>query len=131
MKSIGRLPVKKIFNLSDTELEIMEFIWKAEKKLTFKEIMEYVNESMSKNWKKQTVSTYLTHLQESGLLEVDKTMPRTYLYSAACSKEEYEHLCVKHLVQKSFNGSISKFVAAFTGGKKLTKEEADELRKLI
>ena len=81
--------MKKIFNLSDTELEIMEFIWKAEKKLTFKEIMEYVNESMSKNWKKQTVSTYLTHLQESGLLEVDKTMPRTYLYSAACSKEEY------------------------------------------
>lgn len=46
--------MKKIFNLSDTELEIMEFIWKAEKKLTFKEIMEYVNESMGKNWKKQT-----------------------------------------------------------------------------
>lgn len=131
MKSKGRLPVKKTFNLSDTELEIMEFIWKAEKKLTFKEIMEYVNESMGKNWKKQTVSTYLTHLQESELLEVDKTMPRTYLYSAACSKEEYEHLCVKQLVQKSFDGSISKFVAAFTGGKKLTKEEADELRKLI
>ena len=91
----------------------------------------YVYESMCKNSIKQTVSTYLTLLQESELLEVDKTLPRTYLLCAACSKEEYEHLCVKQLVQKSFNGSISKFVAAFTGGKKLTKEEADELRKLI
>ncbi|MCI9359142.1 MAG: BlaI/MecI/CopY family transcriptional regulator, partial [Lachnospiraceae bacterium] len=40
-------------------------------------------------------------------------------------------LCVQGLVQESFDNSIFNFVSAFTGGKKLSKEDADELRKLI
>lgn len=123
--------MKKSYTLSETELEIMKFIWQSNKPLTFKEIMDYVNGNMGKSWKKQTISTYLTHLQESKVLNVDKTMARTYLYSAACTQQEYEHLRAKQLVQEAFDGSISKFVAAFTGGKKLTRQEADELKKLI
>ena len=109
----------------------MEIFWEAEDALTFKEIMTLANEKLNKNWKKQTVNTYLANLQKAGLLHADKRCARAYSYSPAYTKEEYTQLCVRGLVQESFDNSIFNFVSAFTGGKKLSKEDADELRKLI
>ena len=37
----------------------------------------------------------------------------------------------RKLVKTSFNNSIFNFVSAFTGGQKLTREEAEELKKLF
>ena len=121
----------KLYKLSDTEQVIMEIFWEAEDALTFKEIMTLANEKLNKNWKKQTVNTYLANLQKAGLLHADKRCARAYFYSPAYTKEEYTQLCVRGLVQESFDNSIFNFVSAFTGGKKLSKEDADELRKLI
>ena len=121
----------KLYKLSDTEQVIMEIFWEAEDALTFKEIMTLANEKLNKNWKKQTVNTYLANLQKAGLLLADKRCARAYFYSPAYTREEYTQLCVRGLVEESFGNSIFNFVSAFTGGKKLSKEDADELRKLI
>lgn len=37
----------------------------------------------------------------------------------------------RKVVENSYGNSIEKFVAAFTGGKKLSEEDAESLRKLI
>ena len=121
----------KLYKLSNTEQAIMEIFWEAEGALTFKEIMTLANEKLNKNWKKQTVNTYLANLQKAGLLLADKRCARAYFYSPAYTREEYTQLCVRGLVEESFGNSIFNFVSAFTGGKKLSKEDADELRKLI
>lgn len=119
------------YDLTPAEKDIMEILWNNENPMFFKEVMIYVNEEMNKNWKKQTVNTYLSHLQQYGLVTVDKKSERYCLYLPTCSREEYKQKCVRNLVEKSFDDSIANFVAAFTGGKKLTKEEADKLKKLI
>ena len=36
-----------------------------------------------------------------------------------------------YFIERTFSGSLPGFFAAFLGGKKLSKEEADELRKMI
>lgn len=108
----------------------MELLWNAENPLSFKEIMEQVTTVLKKDWKKQTLNTYLSNLQKAGLVQVERTS-YFYSYSAACTKDKYIQQWTQQLVDDSYGGSIGKFVAAFTGGKKLTEEEAERLRKLI
>ena len=59
------------------------------------------------------------------------TSGKNYVYYPMVSKDEYVHQWTEKLVRTSFDNSISKLVSAFTGGKKLSQEEAEEIRKLI
>ena len=59
-------------HLSKTEYEIMEYFWGMGDKYTFGELMKYFNENLDKNWKKQTLNTFLSRLIEKGLLKKRK-----------------------------------------------------------
>lgn len=59
-------------HLSKTEYEIMEYFWEMGDKYTFGELMKYFNENLDKNWKKQTLNTFLSRLIEKGLLKKKK-----------------------------------------------------------
>lgn len=59
-------------HLSKTEYEIMEYFWGMGDKYTFGELMKYFNENLDKNWKKQTLNTFLSRLIEKGLLKKEK-----------------------------------------------------------
>ena len=122
--------MKKKYGLTYTEMEIMEFLWSQENEVQFKEILIYANEKLHKDWKRQTLSTYLKNLQMEGLVKAIDNK-KNYSYYAACTKEEHIHKWTKDLVKKSYGNSIEKFMVAFSGGKKLDKEVADQLRKLL
>lgn len=47
------------------------------------------------------------------------------------SKEEFYSHKSRKFVEDSFDGSIPKFLTAFMGGKKLTKQQAQEIKQLI
>ena len=47
------------------------------------------------------------------------------------SKDEYFKYKSEEFVEETFGGSLPKFLAAFMGGKKLSKKQADELKELI
>ena len=122
--------MKKEYGLTSTEMEIMEFLWSQEKDVSFKEILTYANEKLHRDWKRQTLSTYLKNLQMAGLVRAQDSK-KNYSYYAACTKEEHIHRWTKDLVKKSYGNSIEKFMVAFSGGKKLDKEVADQFRKLL
>lgn len=122
--------MKTFFGLTSTEAEIMELFWGASKPLSFKEVMAYVTTELKKEWKKQTLNTYLSNLQKSGLLKTERSRYH-YQYFAALTREEYIQQWTQKLVEEAYGNSLGNFIAAFTGGKKLSKEEAEELRKLI
>lgn len=121
--------MEKKYVLTYTEMEIMEFLWQQKSEVTFKEIMVYMNEKLHKDWKRQTLSTYLKNLQIIGLVKA-VNCKRNYSYYATCTKEEHVHNWTKDLIKKSY-GTIEKFMIAFSGGNKLNKEDADRLRKLL
>ncbi len=122
--------MKKFFGLTAAEAEIMELFWSASEPLSFKEIMEYITVVLKKDWKKQTLNTYLSNLQKAGLIQTERSSYR-YRYMAACTKNKYVQQWTQKLVEDSYGNSIGNFVAAFTGGKKLSEEEAEKLKKLI
>ena len=123
--------LKHYYSLSDTEKKIMELLWQLEEPLSLRETMDYLNEKLNKDWKQQTIGTYLSHLEKAGLVRIDKRFARSYLYFPACTKEEYTQKYLQKLVSESFNNSIADLVCAFTGGKKLSKKDLKELQKLI
>lgn len=118
------------YGLSPTEYELMEFIWAADHKLSFKEIFQYFNEVKHKNWKKQTLSTYIKMLQDAGHLLTDSNGTR-YLYYPKHSRQEHINTWMRVIYTDSFDNSIGKVLAAFTGGKKLSKKDAEELREYL
>ena len=78
------------------------------------------------NWKRTTTYTVLKHMIDRGLFENDsKTvcvlLPRDEFY--ADQSRQY--------VTEQFGGSLPKFIAAFTSKSKLSRAEAEELKKLI
>lgn len=117
------------YNLSEAEYEIMEYIWKRNCMLKFSDIMEYLSEKVHE-WKKQTVQTFLTRLIEKGVLKAQKE-GHCRLYYPAMSEEEYISKWTKNIVKNAFGNSLKEFLVAFTGGKKLTKEEAAELHDFL
>ena len=54
--------LKDYYSLSDTEKKIMELLWQLEEPLSLRETMDYLNEKLNKDWKQQTIGTYLSHL---------------------------------------------------------------------
>ena len=122
--------MKNFFGLTAVEVELMELFWNTSEPLSFKEVMDYVTTVLNKAWKKQTLNTYLSNMQKAGLIQAERSSYR-YRYMAACTKDESIQRWTQKLVEDSYDNSIGNFVAAFTGGQKLSEEEAEKLRKLI
>ncbi|MBQ6206516.1 MAG: BlaI/MecI/CopY family transcriptional regulator [Oscillospiraceae bacterium] len=78
------------------------------------------------HWKKPTTYNVLRKLCEKGLFRndygtVSTVMSRTDFYAAKSVK----------FVSDTYGGSFPAFVAAFTSHKRLSKEEADEIQRMI
>lgn len=54
--------------LSETEYEIMEVLWNSEVPMSASQILSYFAEHRNKEWKAQTLATFLSRLTQKGLL---------------------------------------------------------------
>ena len=61
-----------VYEMSQSESLIMNFLWREGAK-TFVEIMTYLNQSEGRDWKKQTVNTFIRRLSDKGLISADET----------------------------------------------------------
>ena len=77
-------------------------------------------------WKKPTTYTTLKKLCEKGFLVNENTVVRALVPKADVQTFESEYI-----VDRAFSGSLPSFIAAFTQGRRISAEEADEIRALI
>ena len=77
-------------------------------------------------WKRTTTYTIIKRLGERGVLKLENGV-----VTALISKEEAEAAEIETFVESKFGGSLPAFVAAFTSRRTPSKEELDEIRKLI
>lgn len=115
---------------SEAELLILEYLWEKNTPASFSEIMNYLHEKKHKDWKKQTINTFLARLIQKELLSVDKTS-RKAVYSPMLSSEEFYHDYAYWILNTSFDGSLKNFIAAFTGNQKLSQKDKNELLDYI
>ena len=77
-------------------------------------------------WSKATTYTVIRRLAERGVLKNENT-----IVSSLVSKEQAQESQLEEMVEKTFEGSMPAFIAAFSRSKKLTKQELEQLKQLI
>ena len=78
------------------------------------------------NWKKTTTYTVLKRLCEKGIFQNNKGTVTSLL-----SREDFYSRQSEKFVDETFGGSLPAFLAAFTHRKALSKEEINELSRMI
>lgn len=120
----------RIDKISVAEVEILEYLWQEGREVPSKEILDYFNDVQHKGLKKQTLNNFLSRLLKRELI-VRISQDRRYLYVPTISKEEFEKDKAEAILNSMYSGSLFKFVSALSGGELITREEADEVRKLL
>ncbi len=77
-------------------------------------------------WKKSTTYTVLRKLCEKGLFQ-----NQDGVVTALVSKAQFDSAKSQKFVEDNFNGSLPSFIAAFTGRKKLSSKEINEIQHMI
>lgn len=77
-------------------------------------------------WSRTTTYTVIKRLCERGVVENKEGIVRSLV-----SKDEVQAAEIDEMVEKTFEGSLPAFVAAFTKHQKLSKKEVDEVQRMI
>ena len=77
-------------------------------------------------WKPTTTYTVIKRLSERGVLKNENTV-----VSSLVSKEEAQAAEISEMVEKTFEGSLPAFIAAFTKHQRLSKKDLDEVQAMI
>lgn len=109
--------------ISDSELKLMELIWESEP-IRSGELVTRAFDSLG--WKKSTVYTVIKKLSDKGFVKSENAV-----ITPLCSRDEVLTERSESLISKSYGGSLPMFLTAFLQKERITKAEAEELKKLI
>lgn len=113
------------YSLSDTEQEIMEVLWERTEIIKTRDLLELFNER-GKNWKRQTLNTFLIRLEEMGLVTRNRSV-----VAASGTRTDFRKMQSRELLDELYHGSVSAFCMALTGRNNITAKEKQELDSLI
>ena len=114
------MEIPKIF---ESEYRFCCILWEHEP-VKSTELVKLCREKL--DWSKATTYTVIKRLSERGVIRSEDAV-----VTSLVSKEEAQIAALDELVEKTFEGSLPAFVAAFTRHKKLSAAEAEELRRMI
>ncbi|MBE6989152.1 MAG: BlaI/MecI/CopY family transcriptional regulator [Ruminococcaceae bacterium] len=114
------MPTPKIF---ESEYRFCLILWEHEP-VNSTELVRLCRERLG--WSKATTYTVIRRLAERGVVKNECAT-----VTALVSKEEAQAAELDGLVERTFEGSLPAFVAAFARREKLTEAEVEALRRLI
>ena len=77
-------------------------------------------------WKPTTTYTVIKRLSERGVLKNENSVVTTLV-----TKDEVQAAEINEMVEKTFEGSLPAFIAAFTKHQKMTEKELDAVQAMI
>lgn len=107
----------------------MKVIWDSEEELIMREIMERANEENAKEWKPQTVSTFLTRLIEKGFVSPHRQGRAAY-YKPLITKNDYWRAVMLEDARYFTQGDLGAMVCQLCD-EMLSKEDIERLQKKI
>lgn len=111
--------------LFDSERKVMEVLWR-EGELPAGQIVKILKEETG--WNRNTTYTVIKKCVEKGAAKREEP---GFICSALITRQEVQEYETEELIDKMFDGSKEKFFAAFLNGNKLSKQEIEQLKKLI
>jgi predicted transcriptional regulator len=109
------------------ELEILDILWD-KRKATVGEIHKMLDDRRPTAY--TTVLKFMQIMLEKGLLKRDES-ERAHTYQPAVSRKRTQATLVSDLLERAFRGSALKLVQHVLETKPATREELEEIRRLI
>ncbi len=109
--------------LGEVQARFADIIWEKEP-VSSGELVKICEKEFS--WKKPTTYTVLRKLCEKGLFKNEDG-----IVSSLISRNDFYFKKGEQLVERSFEGSLPAFIAAFISRKPLSSQEAEEIQKMI
>ena len=110
----------KIF---ESEYRFCRILWEHEP-VKSKELVALCREQLG--WKPTTTYTVIKRLSQRGVLKNENTV-----VTSLVSRDEVQTAEAGELVERTFEGSLPAFIAAFTRGQKLSDKEIEEIQAMI
>ena len=111
------------YHINESEYRLMDILWDVQP-INSMELVGLCREQLG--WKKSTTYTVIKKLEKRGFLRND-----TALVTALVLKEECQAAETDYFMNRTFEGSLPKFVAAFLGNRKISEREAKEIKAMI
>ncbi|HBL80766.1 MAG TPA: penicillinase repressor [Aequorivita sp.] len=115
-----------MMDLSNSEEQLMEILWKQERAF-MKDLIEAYPEPKPAT---TTVATLLKRMQDKNFVDYEQ-VGRSREYFPLVKKKDYFSKHVNSLIKNFFNNSPSQFASFFTEETNLTKKELEALKTLI
>ena len=113
--------------ISDSELEVMKVLWRAEDALPDNVIRETLQKD--RGWEPTTVKTLIGRLVAKGAVRQEKR--NVFYYSPLIGEEEYNAWATDNLIRKLYHGSARDLVAALVQSEGLSRDDIEELRNMF
>ena len=112
--------IPKVF---ESEYRFCLILWEHEP-VKSSELVKLCSEQLG--WKPTTTYTVIKRLSERGVLKNEKTV-----VTSLVTKEEVQTAEIDEMMEKTFQGSLPAFIAAFTKNRRLSDKEIDEVQEMI
>ena len=110
-------------NISNGELRLMEIIWE-HAPIKSGELVARAFSGLG--WKKSTVYTVVKKLTQKGVIKSEDA-----LITPLVTRSEVMKTRSGELISTGYSGSLPMFLTSFLNGGRLSRAEAEELKKLI
>jgi BlaI family penicillinase repressor len=107
----------------ESEYRFCLILWENEP-IKSSKLVELCKEQLG--WKPTTTYTVIKRLSERGVLKNENTV-----VTSLVSKDEVQAAELNEMVEKTFEGSLPAFIAAFTKHQKISDKEIDAVQKMI
>ncbi len=119
----GAATMKETPKVFESEYRFCLILWEHEP-VKSSELVSLCKEQLG--WKPTTTYTVIKRLSERGVLKNEKTVVTSLI-----SKDEVQAAEIQEMVDKTFEGSLPAFIAAFTKHQKISDTELDKVQQMI
>lgn len=119
---------KNPLDLSPAELEVLRVMWDIGP-ATVRQVLDALTER-GKDWAYTTVLTFMTRMEQKGLVRSDKT-GMAYVYRATVTRNRVRKDRIKSLVEELYDGAAGPMVLQLLKSQHLNRDDIEALQKLI
>lgn len=120
----------KVNGLTESEKITMKCVWDLGEGARLAHIMEVANSRYKKNWKPQTVSTFLGKLVRKGFLEQYRD-GRYFYYHILVSRHDYRCRMLRDDLDFWDDGDVDEFVSELMDKKTFSVAQRTEILKMV
>ena len=112
--------------LTALQLAVMQVLWSRDEA----SVADVQSAMTGRRLALTTVATMLVRLEQRGLVS-HRAEGRQYIYRSRVSPAEVRETVTRELLRNLFDGDVAAFVSQLLDARKLTREEVDDLQRLV